>query len=82
MKRTETSVFWMSKDRANAADEWFLEICVNAFLCISCERSSNRGWVCFNVASDLQRMLSLYLNHMQIALRHHATVKFELHAPD
>lgn len=36
----------------------------------------------FNVASDFQMMHSLYLNHMQIALRHHATVKSELHAPD
>lgn len=36
----------------------------------------------FNVASQFQRLQSLYLNHMQIAVRHHATVKFKLHAPD
>lgn len=36
----------------------------------------------FNVASQFQRLQSLYLNHMEIAVRHHATVKFKLHAPD
>lgn len=43
-------------------------------------RAAQAGCV-FNVAVDFQRMHSLYLNHMQIALRHHAAVKFELH-PD
>lgn len=66
--------FWMSKHRMAVADLWlFLEMCANAFVCISCVHVrrnaadlSGRGWMCFwccvRLSEDAFTLFKLHAN--------------------